>query len=240
MTNRFRLIAPLCLAGTLASPMAIAWTGDVELGYSRTDGNTKTTTTNAKLDMDHAVDKWRHTIFGDAYYSKDNTVKTAERYALAYKPKYFMDKQNYVFGLVRYDQDKFSFIDQRTTEVVGVGRQFINNPVHYLDGEIGAGARQTDYVVDPTTTTLDDNETIVYIGGKYTGKISDNARFTQNLRVEFGEENTYTESISALGLSIVGNLSAKLSYTVRHNSDVKGVLGDNTDSLMGVNLVYSY
>lgn len=240
MTNRFRLIAPLCLAGTLASPMAGAWTGDVELGYSRTDGNTKTTTTNAKLDMDHAVDKWRHNVFADAYYSKNNSVKTAERYALAYKPKYFMDKQNYVFGLLRYDQDKFSFIDQRTTEVVGVGRQFINNPVHYLDGEIGVGARQTDYVIDATTTNLDDNETIVFLGGKYTGKISDNARFTQNLRVEFGEENTYTESISALGLSIVGNLSAKLSYTVRHNSDVKGVLGDNTDSLTGVNLVYSY
>ena len=240
MKNGIGFIAPLCIVGTLASPMANAVTGDAELGYSRTDGNTETTTTNAKIDMDHAMDKWRHNLFGDAYYSKNNGVKTAERFALAYKAKYFMSKQNYVFGLLRYDQDEFAFIDQRTTEVLGVGRQFINTPVHYLDAEVGVGARQTDYTVDPATATLDDSEDIVFLGGKYTGKISDNARFSQNLRVEIGGENTYTESITALGMSIAGNLSARVSYTVRHNSDVVGLLGDNTDTLTGLNLVYSY
>lgn len=235
------VIGPLFILGTMASPATtLAWTGDAELGYSSSGGNTDTTIVNGKIDMDNAVASWRHNFFGDAYYTEDNGSKTAERYAMAYKPKYFIDDENYLFGLLRYDQDKFSFIDQRTTEVIGVGRQFINTAIQYLDGEVGIGARQTDYKVDPSTVSLDDGETIAFLGGKYTGKISDNARFSQILRMEFGDQNNYTESITGLGLSIVGNLSAKISYTARHNSDVTGVKGKKTDTLTGVNAVYSF
>ncbi len=228
-------------AAIAASGMVQAeWIGDAELGISASGGNTENTTTNAKLDMDTAKDSWRHNIFADAYYAKDDDTKTAERYALGYKPRYFVSDRDYVFGILRYDQDEFSFIDGRTTEVVGVGRQFISTPKHYLDGEIGVGARQTDYVVDPTTVNLDDNEVIYFLGGKYTGRISESARFSETLRAEIGEDNNYYESITGLGLAVTGSLSAKISYTVRHNTDVVGVKGKKTDTLTGVNMVYSF
>lgn len=216
------------------------WVGDAELGISISGGNTENTTANAKLDMDSAKDSWRHNIFADAYYAEDDDIKSGERYALGYKPRYFMNDRDYVFGILRYDQDEFAFIDSRTTEVIGVGRQFISTPKHYLDGEIGVGARQTDYIPDPTTTNLDDSEVIYFLGGKYTGRISESARFSETLRAEFGEDNTYYESITGLGLAVTGSLSAKISYTIRHNTDVRGVKGDKTDTLTGVNMVYSF
>lgn len=88
------------------------WAGDAELGVSIASGNTENTTANAKLDMDTAKDSWRHNIFADAYYAEDDEVKSAERYALGYKPRYFVTEKDYVFGIVRYDQDKFAFIDE--------------------------------------------------------------------------------------------------------------------------------
>ena len=130
------------------------WTGDAELGLSISGGNTENTTANAKLDIDSARNSWRHNIFADAYYAEDDDAKTAERYAVGYKPRYFMTDKDYVFAILRYDQDKFAFIDSRTTEVVGYGRQFISTPKHYLDGEIGLGARQTEYINDPSTDNL--------------------------------------------------------------------------------------
>jgi len=216
------------------------WAGDAELGLSSSSGNTENTTANAKLDMDTAVDSWRHNIFADAYYAEDDSIKSAERYALGYKPRKFLNDKDYLFGILRYDQDEFAFIDSRTTEVVGIGRQFISTPKHYLDGEIGIGARQTDYIVDTSTANLDDNEFIYFLGGKYTGRISDTARFSETVRAEIGDDNSYIESITGLRLAVTDSLSAKISYTIRHNTDVEGVKGDNTDTLTGVSLVYGF
>jgi len=241
MKMKKTLLAMSMTAAMAASGFSYAdWVGDAELGLSVSGGNTDNTTVNAKLDMDTAKNNIRHNIFADAYYAEDDNQKTAERYVLGYKPRYFLTDRDYLFAILRYDQDEFAFIDSRTTEVVGYGRQFIATKKHYLDGEIGLGARQTDYIVDPTTVALDENELIYFLGGKYTGRISDTARFSETVRVEIGEDNNYIESITGLGLSITGSMSAKISYTIRHNTDVSGVKGEKTDTLTGVNLVYSF
>jgi putative salt-induced outer membrane protein len=216
------------------------WTGDAELGVSLTSGNTETTVVNAKIDMDATRDKWRHNIFGDTFYSEDSGTRTAERYSLGYRPRYFLTDANYVFSILRYDQDEFAFVDNRTTEIIGYGRQVVNSAVQTWDAEIGIGLRQTDYIADPSTEDLAGDETIGFLGTKYVYRISDTAEFSETLRVETGHDNTYTESIAGLGTTITDAVSAKLSYTVRYNSDVAGVNGDKLDSITSVNLVYSF
>jgi putative salt-induced outer membrane protein len=229
--------AILLLAGTAP---ASAWTGDVELGYSNSSGNTDNTTLNAKLDVDKAKGSWRHNIFGDVYYAETDNDKTAERYAIGYKPRYFLTEKDYVFGLLRYDSDEFTFIDNQTTEVVGYGRLFLNDNKYYWDGEIGAGARQTDYIEDPSIADLKEDEIIGFLGTKLSARLSANARFLETLRVEIGEDNNYIESITGLQLAIAGDFSASITHTVRHNTDIEGVKGDKTDQVTGVNLVYSF
>jgi len=216
------------------------WAGDAELGMTISSGNTENTVVNAKLDVDTMMKDWRHNLFADAYYTKDDGTKTAERFAIGYKPRYFMTQKDYLFAIARYDQDEFAAINGRTTEVLGYGRQFISTPKHYLDGEIGLGARQTDYLNSPDTEDLDENELIYFLGGKYVGRLSKTARFSETVRVEAGKDNSYIESITSLGLAVTGSVSAKISFTVRHNTDVTGDKGENTDSLTGVNLVYSF
>ncbi len=218
-----------------AQPAFAAWTGEAELGAAISGGNTETTVVNAKLDMDAAADRWRHNIFGDVFYSEDNSVKTAERFAIGYKPRYFMTEKDYVFGLLRYDQDEFGGYDGRWTEVLGYGRQILNNKVHYLDGEIGVGARQTEFTNDDSS-----DEVIGFLGLKYVGRISDTARFSETLRAEIGEDNTFIESITGLGMTVTDSVSAKLTYTVRHNTDIEGAQGKKTDSITGVNVVYGF
>ncbi len=235
-----KLLALGVITGVMSAQPAFAWTGDAELGASLTSGNTENTNVIAKLDVDTAANSWRHNLFGDIYYAEDDNLKSAERYSAGYKPRYFFTAQDYLFGLVRYDQDKFSFIDDRWTEVLGYGHLFLNSTAHYLDGEIGVGARQSTYVVDPSTANLSEDETIGFLGAKYVGRISNTARFSEIVRVEAGEDNTFVESITGLGMTVTDTVSAKLTYTVRHNSDVVGVKGEKTDSVTGVNLVYSF
>ncbi len=224
----------------VGSTAVCAWTGDVEVGYASSSGNTENTSLNAKLDVDHANGSWHHNIFGDAYYAESDGDKTAERYALGYKPRYFFTDVDYLFGLLRYDTDEFAFIDNRTTEVVGYGRLFFNDDKVYWDGEVGVGARQTELYDDPSTVDLKEDEMIGFLGTKFSIRLSQNARFLETLRAEFGEDNTYIESITGLQLAIAGDLSSSITYTVRHNTDIEGVLGEKTDTITGVNLVYSF
>ncbi len=239
--KKLKLTAYISAATLLVGTHAVsAWTGDIELGYSSSSGNTENTSLNAKLDVDQASGSWRHNIFGDVYYAESDGDKTAERYALGYKPRYFMTDKDYLFGLLRYDSDEFAFIDSRTTEVFGYGRLFFNDDKLYWDGEIGVGARQTDYLEDPSTVDLKEDEIIGFLGTKLSIRLSQNARFLETLRVEIGEDNTYIESITGLQLAIAGNLSSSITYTVRHNTDIEGELGEKTDTITGVNLVYSF
>jgi putative salt-induced outer membrane protein len=228
----------ITLLGLAAPSFASNWSGSAELGFSNSSGNSEDRTLNAKMDMDYANDSWRRTVFGDVYNSESSGDQTAERYVLGYKPSYFINKRDYVFGLVRYDKDKFSDIDDRYTEVLGVGRQFINTDKTYLEGEVGLGARQTNYI-NPLTTA-DDSEAIYYVGGRFTHTISDSVRFLQILRVEDGSSNTYTESVSGLQFKVTDAVSAKVTHTVRYNTDITGVLGKRTDQITGVNFVYSF
>jgi len=234
------LICSIMTALTISGYSHADWAGEAELGISSSGGNTDNTLVNTKIDFDLVKKRWRHNIFGHFYYAENNGKGTAENCDIGYKPRYFMTDQDYLFAFLRYDQDKFASIDHRTTGVAGYGRQFISIEKHLLDVELGLGARETIYLPSPSTADLNNNEIVYFLGGKYIGRISNTARFFETVRVEAAQDNSYIESITGLGLSITGSLSAKISYTVRYNTDVTGDKGKKIDTLTGVNLVYSF
>ena len=215
-------------------------TGEFEMGISDARGNTDNTTINARMDFDIDQKKWRHNIFGYFFYAKNSGERSAENCTIGYKPRFFVTTQDYLFGLIRYGQDKFGSIEHQTTGVAGYGRQLFSINKHTLDAELGLGGRQTIYTSSPSNDKLASDELIYFLGGKYTGHISKTARFTETGRVEAGQDNNYITSITSLGLSIAGNLSAKISYTLRYNTDVTGDKGKKVDSLSNVNLVYRF
>lgn len=108
-------------------------------------------------------------------------------------------------------------------------------PVHELSAEVGVGARQTEENV----TGFKDDDLIGRLAGRYAFIMSPTSSFVQTLKVESGDANTSTESVSELKLAIVGNLHAMLSYTVRHNSEVPATT-KKTDTYTAVNLAYSF
>jgi putative salt-induced outer membrane protein len=232
------LICTALLAAACLPAHAEGWTGSAELGFSNTTGNTKDRTLNTRLDMDHARGQWRHNIFGDIYHATSENVRTAERFALGYKPSHFLNDRDYIFGTARYDSDKFADIDTRWSQVVGLGRQLINSEQTYLEIEAGVGARQSKYIVNPDKLKRD--EALLYTGARFNHRLSQNARILQNVRLEHGSANTYVESITGLQLKVTDAVSAKLTHTVRYNNKITGVQGKKTDQITGVNLVYSF
>jgi putative salt-induced outer membrane protein len=237
----FSTVALIATANSYAetsvdTPANGEWKGNVELGFVTTTGNTETETLNAKAKVETEREKWRHAIKAEALNSSNSTSSTAERYLLAGQSDYKFGerKQNYLFILLSYEDDRFSGYDYRAEETFGYGRRVLERPSLALDLEIGPGARQSKLENDGT-----DNEFTVRGAAKLAWAISDTSTFSEDLSVVKGEDVTITKSITALSAQIAGSLATKLTYTIKNTSDVPTGI-EKTDTEMAVTLVYDF
>lgn len=221
------MLPGFALAGTVS--------GEASLGYLSSSGNTKTSTGTAKLAVDYTETQWKNAFTAAAYTASDKGANTAERYLLTDKLDWKLSEVDYVFGVLEFEKDLFGGIRERYSETAGYGRHILTGPVHLLDAEVGAGARQTK----EQNTGIKENDLILRGYGKYQWVISETSQFAQTLKVESGQSNTYTESVSELKMSIVGNLFAALSYTIKNNSDVP-VGTKSTDTFTSISAVYTF
>lgn len=231
------MLRPGILAVLLLSP-ALAradWKGEAGVGFLTTSGNSESESLNGKFLLDWTQGRWKNSFTGTAINQGDEDGRTAERYTVGDKLDWHLDPRDYLFGAVDWEKDLFGGFRERTAETAGYGRHILTGPVHLLDAEIGAGVRQTE----EQDTGDKESEAIGRIGGKYQWKIADHSALAQSVKVEYGKSNTFTESISELKLSIVGNLFASLSFTLRNNSDVPPDT-KKTDTFTAVNLSYAF
>ncbi|MCK4586983.1 MAG: DUF481 domain-containing protein [Gammaproteobacteria bacterium] len=210
------------------------WKGNVELGIVNTTGNTETETINAKAKAATETENWRHTITYESLNSSDQGVTTAQRYAINGQSDYKLDKKNFFFVMLNYEDDRFSGYKYRMTEVIGYGRRVLDEPNLTLDLEIGPGARQSKLETGET-----EDEAMIRGAGKLNWKISKTSTLTEDLSVDAGENSTITKSVTALSAQINGSLATKITYTIKNTSDVPpGV--EKTDTEIAVTLVYNF
>jgi len=262
MMKMKRLAACLLVLGSLSFVANAAeaqtsgpWSGKVALGYLASSGNTDTTALNFNAEVKYVVRKWDNTLLGRGIVKTDNDRSTAEAYKLAYKLKYDLSDRTYLFGLLDYNNDRFSSYDQQTFAVGGVGRRFLATKKHELDGELGFGAGLSDFrdcrpddvltgacaigppQTPPFGTSVDEFTTRV--SGSYKWQISESASFVQKIDVNIGSSNTYTESLSELRAGIVGDIALLLSYMIKNNSDVAPGT-EKTDTYTAISLEYAF
>lgn len=208
--------------------------GEVALGYLATSGNSDSENLSLTFGGDYYGEVWHHDLAGRAVQASTSGVTTAEAYGLSWQSGRDFGEKSYLFGRMAWDKDKFSGYDQQIREVVGYGRHFIASERHTLDGEVGAGLRQSD-LRDGTS----DDESIARLSVDYVFDFSETASFEQHFGVESGSHNTYTESVTSLSADVWTNLAIVLSYTVKRNSDVP-VGTVKKDTFTAVALEYSF
>jgi putative salt-induced outer membrane protein len=208
--------------------------GKVALGYLATSGNSDSENLSLGFNGDYYADIWHHNLTGRSVKASTSGVTTAEAYGLSWQSDRELGEKSYLFGRAAWDKDKFSGYDQQIREVVGYGRHLIDSERHELNGEAGAGLRQSD-LRDGTS----EDETIARLSMDYSFQLSDTAEFEQLIGVESGSDNTYTESITRLTADVWTNLAVVLSYTIKRNSDVPiGTV--KKDTFTAVSLEYSF
>ncbi|TFG87913.1 MAG: DUF481 domain-containing protein [Chromatiales bacterium] len=224
------------------------WSGTLAAGYAKTSGNSDSSAANFKGEGRYDKERWHHILGATAIGTSSaadrdsDSVTTAEAYWAGFKSQYDITNAYYGFGSIDWYKDRFSAYDQQLYEAAGLGWRVLRGEVHFLDIEVGAGAKQADL-----QSGGDQNEAIGLLRGIYTWHIGENAVFVQKLAVLSGSDNTYTESISELKAGIIGSLSMVLGYTYKHNSDVELDTSldiprpfDKTDTYTTISLEYGF
>ena len=222
--------APYVAAEEEESP----WAGKAKLGYLATSGNTDNSNLNAGFAISYSTDNWKHMFEAVGIHSTDGDATTAEAYEAGWKSERSLSENNFLFGQLDWRKDRFSGYATQFSQTVGYGRRLIDSEAHKLSIEIGVGARQSE-LIDGT----DESETIVRGGLDYKWQLSETAAFTQGITIESGQENTYTESVTALSAQLVGNLALVASYTIKNNSDVLPLI-EKTDTYTALSLEYIF
>lgn len=209
--------------------------GSAALGYLATSGNTESANVNGTFRLGWAPGgDWRHEWTALAVSARTDGTTTAEAYAAGYKAQREFSRAGYLFAAGDWRQDRFSGYDRQVTQAVGYGRRLLDAERQLLSVEGGIGAKQSR-LIDGT----DLDEGIIRGGLDYVFRITDTSEFNQRLLVEAGEDNRYSESISALRMRLVNNIAVVLSFTLKNNSDVPAGV-ERTDTFTAVSFEYGF
>ncbi|MBH0057978.1 DUF481 domain-containing protein [Pseudoalteromonas sp. SWXJZ94C] len=233
------------------------WEVTSELGAIITSGNTETTTLKGGIKVQHNLENWNNEYKIDGIYKEDEVEdddgnkdkqRTNEKYSISAQGNYKLnDDYSHLFIYGSHVSDYFGAYRSESVISAGYGMRLLNEQNMWLNAEVGPGYKYFEYPND--SSEVDDNgnslageyEGEVIALGKldYNWQISDNARFTQLVAVEYGDTNTKTRSETALLAKINGSLQMKVAFNITNNSDVADDK-ESTDTETSFTLVYSF
>lgn len=225
------------VCGLLAAAAASAadWTGKGALGGVLARGNTETETVNANLDVATEIDRWTHKMGASVLHTVNNDVTSADRWEARGETNYKLTDRSYLFGTLRYEDDRFTDFSYQATLAGGYGYKFIATDTTKLEGQIGAGYRKAELRL---TGESQDNP-IVRGALNFEHKLTDTTLVYERFLVEAGEDNTYLQNALGVEVKINETFALALDYQVRHNTDVLPGT-EETDQVITANLVYGF
>jgi putative salt-induced outer membrane protein len=224
--------AAMVLAGV---PAHADWKGKGELGFVLSRGNSEAQTLNAKVDAGTEVGKWTNTLGFSALRATTANQTTANRYELRGQTDYKLTDRSYVFGSVRYEDDRFSAFDYQATATGGYGYKFIDTAITKLSGGIGAGYRVTKVRL----TGEKENGAVARGDLNFEHQLTPTTKVLNKFLVESGSSNTFLQNELALQVKMTDALALSVAYAVRHNTDVPAGVR-KTDQLTTANLVFAF
>ena len=242
--NRTKFTVPVCLLALAISVPSFAeeqaseaeaernWKAAAELGYTKTSGNSETKNLNAKFDASIAYNSWEHALHLETLNSSSNDVRSAEKYLAEGQSDYFINERMYALGVLTWEKDKFDGFDYQASAALGMGYKVIQEADMSLSLELAPGYRVTEFEAGHN-----EEDGIIRAAEKFSWKLSDNATLDQTLTTEAGDSNTVTRFGASITSQVADDLSMKVGYYVKHNSDVADGV-DKTDRETTVTLVY--
>ncbi|MEO0982748.1 MAG: DUF481 domain-containing protein [Pseudomonadota bacterium] len=243
------LVSTLAIAGVAVSAHAedtkLGWSGEGSASAGFNTGNTETLDAGLSFDVSRHWSKWLLNLEGSADYSETDDTATRERYFGAFQLDREANERFYYFVRSSYEVDEFSGFDSRVFAGAGVGFAIFKNDQTNWKIDGGPG-----YRIDNVADVVDEFGVVVEPGGPersisargaslFSHAFNENVEFTNNSNVTWAEETTQLTNTIALTSQLVGGLSGRVSFNVRHDTNPPAGF-ESTDTATRVSLVYTF
>lgn len=216
------------------------WAGNAELGFIQTSGNSDTQSFNGKFNLVHELEPSTTSLKLEALTSEEDGTSSKEKYLAELKYDYALSDRSYVASFLGYEDDRFNGYEYQSTLAVGYGYKAWNDKKKgKLELEVGPGYRRNVLEQRNEDNEKIEQEAVGRASLNLLVNIGEGAKFTEVLSVEGGDSKIVYKSDMGIQSTLVGALAMKINYQVKHTTDVPEGK-KNTDSLVGVTLVYSF
>jgi len=238
------------------------FTASAQLGFLYLTGNTRSADIKTGLDLRFERGLWRSFFVFDLLVKKtENDIEindkeitkkfetTDQKWSFASQTNYTLDsvKQNYIYGSVFYEENRFSGFDSQASMSTGWGRRWYESRYSSFDADIGPGFKRDVTQVTPEEAALGitsktQDTLILQAQALYKRQFNEHIEFKQLMTIkhaiEVGQNSIY-KAESSITSKLIDSLQLKLSFIVDYNSKVD----DNKENLnteTSAVLIYSF
>jgi putative salt-induced outer membrane protein YdiY len=238
------------------------FSASAELGFLYLTGNTHSRDFKTGVNFRFEQGLWSNSLNANLLVKKtevENEVSpgqvvknfntTEQKWKIEAKTKYFINSitQNYIYGDISYEEDRFSGFDSQSSVSSGWGRRWYETKNTSIFADIGPGFKRdveqksTD-VNQENSDMNSQNSLILQAQVTLIKKITEHIRFEQfagiKQAIKRGNNSVY-EANSSLTSRLIESLQVKISFNVTYNSIVKEEL-ENLNTETSVLLVYNF
>jgi putative salt-induced outer membrane protein len=192
------------------------WKGGVELGAAMNTGNVSARSVATAVNMINDRDTWRHKVGATFGMIKTDGVTTKEAATANYQLDYKWTPRLYNYGLFDYSHDRYGTFRERYLETLGVGYRVLQGKTYSLDVEGGAAIRQSL----PSDTMIRTDEYGGRVNTIFNWSISPTFAINNTGSAFVTDARTSLENTVALKTKITSTISGKLSFNLKHDTDV--------------------
>lgn len=215
------------------------WSGDSELGYKLTKGNSNDKSLSFRQSLIFDSAPWKNTLKLAIDNTTSNDVRSEEKYYLTEKLDRNLTPNTYAFIRGSYEKDLFSSFDFQSSYVLGLGHKFLNNKTFQFSVDMGVGGIYEKLQSEAQS----ESGLMYYLADEFIWRFSETAEFGQTANFEFADLNTISRASVYLKTLLVKGISLRLSYSVKHNNQVAEVDGtrkNKTDIESLATIVYAF
>ena len=209
--------------------------GEVNVGGSIATGNTDTTHLDAEMKARFKAGRLEDNYRLLFEFTDDNGTTTAQRVLGSVESRLDVRDGLFAFGFLQYDDDRFSGYKYEIEGALGVGYKVIDESNMRFLVQGGTGYRFSEISVLGTN----EDEFVLRGSAEFEYDLSEATSLSNVSIVTRDSSRTKLENTIAVTSDLFANLSSRISFNVRYNSDPPA-LTRKTDTLSKISLVYGF
>jgi putative salt-induced outer membrane protein YdiY len=246
----FSLEAPVIPKKIRTPPL---FRGSFELGLLYKTANNRSGDIKTGLDFRFEKEAWLSLLNIDFLLKKadianevgdDKLQTTDKKWTVSSQTNYNLDnkEQNYVYGNLWYEENKFSSFNNQSSISTGWGRHWYKSNETSLWGDIGPGYKRDLYKATDTEPQLMADTFIVQLQALYITKLGEHVELKEYLSAKQAldtDENSIYKSETIITTKLISTLQVKFTVTLGYNTKLEDDQ-KNLDTQTAVTLVYSF